>query len=122
MIFGIGIDSAEIARLAKSAQRENFINRCFGASEILLYEKRGKRAETLAAAFAAKEALAKALGVGLFAYDMRSIELLRHDSGRPYFVLHTEILQFIEENNLRIQVSVTHEAGIATAIVVVENI
>ena len=72
MIYGIGVDTASAARLEKSIARAHFVQRVFGPEERALLQGRSPahRAETAAANFAAKEALAKALGND----DLRKIE------------------------------------------------
>lgn len=81
----IGIDIIEIARIKKSIARrgEDFLNRVYSKAELELYRK---KPSSLAARFAAKEAVIKALqgsGIGL-----KDIEILSDTHGRPQLKLH----------------------------------
>ncbi|MEF9975624.1 MAG: holo-ACP synthase [Oscillospiraceae bacterium] len=120
MIYGIGIDTATISRIEKSMEKESFLNKCFSEKELSMFRFKGERAETLAANFAAKEAFGKACGTGIFAFNLRDIQALREDSGKPYFEFCGKALEFINEKNLRAHLSLTHEGGFASAFVILE--
>ena len=87
MIYGIGVDTASAARLEKSIARAHFVQRVFGPEERALLQGRSPahRAETAAANFAAKAALAKALGTGLSGFVWVQAQALRAPNGAPYF-------------------------------------
>ena len=75
----------------------------------------------LAARFAAKEAVMKALGIGLGACKFRDIEVRRHDSGRPELVLHGLAAERAAAAGLHSwQVSLTHTAAVAAAMVLAQ--
>jgi holo-[acyl-carrier protein] synthase len=82
-----GVDLIEIERvqavIARHGQR--YLERVFTPAE---REICGKRAESLAARFAAKEAVSKALGCGIGEVSFQEIELLQDDAGAPVLVLH----------------------------------
>ena len=61
MIYGIGVDTTTIERIERTMTHESFMTRVFGENERAMFEQRKNRAETVAANFAAKEALGKAL-------------------------------------------------------------
>lgn len=81
-----GIDLVEIERIQQTIARhgERFLERVFTPLEL---DQAGKRPASLAARFAAKEAVAKALGTGIGAVAWREIEILREPSGRPVLYL-----------------------------------
>lgn len=125
MIYGIGVDTATAARLAKSAQRAGFLNKVFGPQEQAVFAARGEaqRADTMAAHFAAKEAFGKALGMGIFtgAFRLSEVQVLRGESGAPYLALSGAAAALLREKKLAAHVSLTHEGGLATAFVVLET-
>ncbi|MEG0910377.1 MAG: holo-ACP synthase [Ruthenibacterium sp.] len=118
-IYGIGVDTATIARIEKSILRPGFLEKCFGAAEQTLFAH--SRAETIAANFAAKEALSKALGTGLTGFLFSDVQVLRKESGAPYFAFSGSIAQMITEQKLTAHLSLTHEGGYATAFVILEK-
>jgi holo-[acyl-carrier protein] synthase len=67
MIFGIGIDTIDVPRIANSIATygDQFVRRIFSEEEIAYAQRRPHAAEHFAARFAAKEAYAKALGTGV---------------------------------------------------------
>jgi holo-[acyl-carrier protein] synthase len=116
MIVGVGIDVTEIARLERSLARTPALaTRLFTAGE------RGLPVQSLAARFAAKEALAKALGAprGLLWTDA---EILRDPAtGKPELTVTGTVAAAADRLGVtRWHVSLSHDAGIATAIVIAE--
>ena len=81
-----------------------------------------KQAETAAANFAAKEAFLKACGTGLSGFSMAEIAALRQPSGAPYLEFTGKAARFMSQNHLQAHLSLTHEAGLAGAFVVVERV
>lgn len=113
MIDGIGIDVVDIARFQESIERTS------GLRDRLFTEGESKLAiSSLAARFAAKEALAKALQVpaGLNWHDCEVINL---ENGRPVFLFRNTIAELIDGANVHL--SISHDAGIASAMVVIER-
>lgn len=130
MIFGIGIDIIEIERIAASYARfgERFAHRILAPREFERFQMRRARSDTRAIAFlstrfAAKEAVAKALGLGMRS-PMRwhAVEILNDRSGRPVASVHAELRRFVERNRLRLHVSLTDERATAAAYAVAEVI
>jgi len=130
MIFGIGIDVTEIERISASYARfgARFARRILGTQELQRFQMRHDRSHVrglayLSTRFAAKEAVAKALGLGMRA-PMRwhSVEVLNDVSGRPVVRVYAELKRFVERNRLRLHVSLTDERSTATAYVVAEVI
>ena len=83
----IGVDIVEIARLEEAIARggEDFLNRVYTDSELRLYRK---KLPSLAARFAAKEAVIKALGKPTTGASLREIEILSDPGGRPVVNLY----------------------------------
>ena len=116
MIVGVGIDVVDIARFERSLERTP------GLRERLFTEgERGMAGRSLAARFAAKEALAKALGApaGLRWTDA---EIARAGDGRPDLrVSGTVAAAAAARGVARWHVSLSHDGGIATAVVIAES-
>lgn len=116
MIVGVGIDVADIDRFAVALERTPGLRtRLFTPTE------RDLPLQSLAARFAAKEALAKALGapVGM---DWQDAEVVNESSGRPRFELRGTVAARAEELGVgSVHLSLSHDAGIASAMVVLEG-
>ncbi len=116
-IVGIGIDVCDIDRFAESLERTPGLSaRLFTDGEL-----EGRRVASLAARFAAKEALAKALGApGNLAWH--DAEVVSESSGRPRFELRGTVRARAEELGAAVvHLSLSHDAGIASAMVVLES-
>lgn len=87
MIVGVGCDVIEIKRIEKALKETGFAERCFTERERQCFEKRKWNAQSVAASFAAKEAVSKALGTGIRGFSWQNIEILHEENGRPYAVL-----------------------------------
>ena len=121
MIYGVGTDLTEVARVAKSAAREPFLQRVFGEEERALFARAPRRAETVAANFAAKEAFGKALGTGLSGFVWHEVQALRDENGAPYYAFSGSARQMMDEKRLTASLSLTHEGGFAAAFAVLEQ-
>lgn len=113
MIDGIGIDVVDVARFQESLERTPALaQKLFTESELT------KPIAGLAARFAAKEALAKALNAGK-GLPWHEAEVINHESGKPDFLFRGEIADLVDGAN--VYLSLSHDAGIASAMVVVER-
>ena len=116
VIIGLGTDVVEIARLEKAFERTPRLrDRLFTPAEATL------STESLAARFAAKEALAKALGApgGLSWHDA---EVVADEVGRPRFELRGAIADLAAQLGVdRVHLSLSHDAGVAVAFIVLES-
>ena len=116
MIVGVGIDVCDLDRFADSLGRTpGLVSRLFTDAEAR------RPPASLAARFAAKEALAKALGApaGLEWHDA---EVVTDDAGRPTFVLTGTVRARAEALGVaHVHLSLSHDAGIASAVVVLES-
>ena len=122
MIVGIGVDTTRISRIQKAMERPSFLPRVFGPQELALFQLKKMRAETVAANFAAKEALGKALGEGLSSFSWPQAQALRNECGAPYFSFSDEAALHMERAGLRALLSLTHEGDFATAFVILEQV
>ncbi len=113
MIDGIGIDVVDIPRFQESLERTPGL-----AEKIFTAAERMRPAPSLAARFAAKEALYKALSPahGLHWHDA---EIINHESGKPDFLFRGQIADLVD--GARVHLSISHDAGIASAMVVIER-
>jgi holo-[acyl-carrier protein] synthase len=91
MIVGVGTDLVDVRRIEKIHQRfaERFVRRVLVASEYDIWQAHAQPAAYLAKRWAAKEAVAKALGTGIGAQvSFQDIEVTTAASGQPQVVLH----------------------------------
>lgn len=123
MVIGIGIDVAGIARFAAALERygDKFWERILTPRERMdLAERRADRATALAGRFAAKEALSKALGAPRDVW-WHDVEIQAGKLGAPSLHLSGPALLHAQRLGAnRFHVSITHDAGVAAAIVVLE--
>lgn len=130
MIYGIGIDLIEIERIAQARDRhgDRFAQRILGPDEMQRYESRRQRSEVrglayLATRFAAKEAVSKAIGLGMrMPMSWRAVQILNSPSGKPEAVANGALDEFLRARRLRLQVSVTDERALAAAYVIAETV
>ncbi|GAB2886623.1 holo-ACP synthase [Nocardioides pacificus] len=115
-VIGVGIDVADIGRFEESLARTPALRgRLFCGDEV------DRPVASLAARFAAKEALAKALGapVGMAWHDA---EVVSESTGRPQFVLRGTVAARAAALGVNhVHLSLSHDAGIASAVVVLES-
>ena len=123
MIIGIGLDMVEISRIERSMQRPGFARRCFTEAEQQLFAHSGKVSDQRAAGnFAVKEALSKAMGVGISGCPLNQVEVLRNELGAPYVQVYGVVEQWMQEHHVKnIFVSITNLADLAAAQVVLEG-
>jgi holo-[acyl-carrier protein] synthase len=119
-----GIDLVETTRIAASIERlgESFLKRVFTAEEQAYCEGRGaSRMQSYAARWAAKEAVAKALGTGIgAAAAMNEIEVWNAETGEPRLRLHGSAAATAERLGVKeLRLSLTHTEHYAAAFVVV---
>ena len=128
MIYGIGIDTIEVPRIAASIATygEQFIHRIFAEEEIRYCNSRKNTAEHFAARFAAKEALSKALGTGIRnGFRWKESVIAKEMSGKPIMKLIGSMKTIADERIggvYQIQVSLTHTKDIAEAMVIIERL
>lgn len=113
MIEGIGIDVVDVERFSQSlARTPGLAGRLFTNAESCL------PISSQAARFAAKEALAKALNAGK-GLPWLDAEIVNLESGKPVFLFRGEIADLVY--GASVHLSISHDAGIASAVVIVER-
>jgi holo-[acyl-carrier protein] synthase len=122
MLLRTGVDLIEIHRLAdlQPAIRQRFLRRVFTPQELALAGEEDSDAwVTLTGRFAAKEAVAKALGCGIGPVSWQEIEILRGPQGEPVLELHGAALRISQETGLETwSVSISHSRDQAVAVAV----
>lgn len=124
MIEGIGIDIVEVPRIEKAVKRLGFtfLKRIFTDNEIKNSKKRKWPYQYLAARFATKEAVFKALNDGLNgSISWKNIEILNDKTGKPKVTLYGKARELQKKKKVdKIHVSVSHtkEYAVATAALV----
>lgn len=129
-VFGIGIDVVEVGRIASSIGEfgDRFVSKIFTASERQYCELRARPELHFAARFAAKEAVAKALGTGIGKeLGWLDMEIVRGENGEPSLLLTGAGKEFCERHHIvEIKISLTHAkeyaAANAVALVSTKNI
>ncbi len=116
MIVGVGIDVVEIARFGQALSRTQGL-----ASRLFTDSERGLPVRSLAARFAAKEALAKALG-GPPGLLWRDAEVVTDPLGRPDLRVNGTVAAAAARRGVRRwHVSLSHDGNVATAVVIAEG-
>ena len=125
MILGVGIDIVSVKRIKNSIERygERFIRRVFTEIEQEYCSGKAYPFDSYAGRFAVKEAAFKALGRG---WDecggFTSVEVTNRESGPPQIVFHGKAKEFANSINIKkIIVSITHDANISAAVVILED-
>lgn len=120
-----GVDLVEINRLERlnPAIRKRFLERVYTGDELANASQKGEAAlwATLAGRFAAKEAVAKALGCGIGTVSWQEIEIDQGTQGEPMLKLHGRASRLAAELGLEtwsISISHTHTHAVATAVAV----
>ena len=132
MIVGIGTDTVVIDRVRKIFDRwgDRFAERVLGPMEYQEYVRRQSRGVSgqdravryLAKRFAAKEAIGKALGVGLFhPMSLHAVEILNDAKGAPRAVPRKALAEYCEHRGYHVHVSISDEIDHAQALAIVEQ-
>ena len=120
MILGIGTDIVTIGRIEKACENRLFLEKYYTDAE---RKACGGKVTSLAGNFAAKEAVAKALGTGFSGFGPEKIEILRNEAGAPMASLCGGALErFQAMGGKRLLVTISHEKeGCAVACALVEG-
>jgi holo-[acyl-carrier protein] synthase len=116
VIVGVGIDVVDVLRFEQTLTRTPGLR-----TRLFTVREQERPLASLAARFAAKEALAKALGApgGLHWVDA---EVVSADDGRPHLALTGSVAERASDiGAAAVHVSLSHDAGIASAVVVLES-
>jgi holo-[acyl-carrier protein] synthase len=127
MIFGIGIDVVENARIAEAIRRhgDHFLNKIYQTAEVEYCQTMKDPAPHFAARFAAKEAVSKAFGTGLAGqFEWKDIEVGRKASGEPFIILHhgaAELAKRVGVCSVLISLSHSSDYAVANAVLIKEE-
>jgi len=138
MIFGVGTDIQKVSRIREALARngDRFAERILGPDELVIYRRRSAKdaahAESfttsrgilfLATRFAAKEALSKALGLGMrMPMRWRAAQIVKERSGKPRVAVDDVLGAWMAERSLVAHVTLTDDDDYAVAFAVVERI
>ena len=118
MKIATGVDLIEISRIDEVIARHgcHYLERIYTAGEL---EQCGRRVESLAGRFAAKEAVAKALGTGIGEISWKDIEILGDENNAPILSLHGMAREKADVMGLNVwSVSISHSQSHSVAFVI----
>ncbi len=121
MIFGIGIDIIEIERIEESVNKfgNRFLNKIFTDVELKYSLEKKNKFQHLAARFAAKEAIAKALATGWSkGFRWKDIEIYNEKSGLPKVKLTGNLAEFLGDNK-SLQITMSHSRHYVTCFAII---
>ena len=121
-MIGIGVDAVDIERFRQSLRRTPTMReRLFTADELLYVAPQTDPVPSLAVRFAAREAVMKALGVGLGAFGFHEASVTRASSGAPSLIITGRAHELaVAAGVTRWHLSMTHSDAIAIAYVIAE--
>lgn len=119
-LIGLGTDLVDVERMREVlARRTGFVDRVFHPAEQIYADRQNDPTQRYAARFAAKEAVMKAMGVGLGAVALADIEVTKEPSGAPGIQLHGTAADLAERLGVASwQISLSHTRTAASAVVV----
>ena len=120
-IVGVGTDLVEVARfrLAMERRGDRLVRRLFSDDERAYAARQKDPAKSLSARFGAKEAVMKAMGVGLWRFKLRDVEVVRAKSGAPSVALFGRAAEMAAERDIvDWQLTLTHTETIALAVAI----
>lgn len=121
-LLGVGVDLCGIARIERAIEKAHFYERVFTPEERAYLDQKGKgRAQSAAAMFAAKEAVAKALGTGFSGGVMPwNISVVHDEKGAPGAELSGAAKERLEQmGGTGVRISLSHEGDSAIAFAVI---
>lgn len=115
----VGVDVVKIERIERALKSKHFSERVYTAAEREYCDGKAGKAESYAGIYAAKEAVGKALGVGLNGLNFHDIEVFHDANGAPEVSLSGRAAKLVGER--KVHLSVSHDGGIAVAFCVLEK-
>lgn len=115
-MISVGTDLVEIERIRKSMENTSFLKRFYGSLEYDELEKRGFPPQSVAGAFAGKEAFSKALGTGIRGFSLSEVQILHNKEGKPFLSLSGKAGELAR--GLSFDISISHSEELATATVI----
>ena len=117
-VIGIGVDLVSVDRITRIYKNfpDRFVERILTDNEKAQFKAKGSSMQTLAARFAAKEAVLKAIGCGIGPAAMREVEIITPSGKQPYVRLHGSASLIADNNNIgNIFITMSHEQNLACA-------
>ncbi|CAN5219775.1 holo-ACP synthase [soil metagenome] len=129
MIYGLGTDIVEVDRIEAAWRRHGirFAERVLGPEERAKFQARLARVESrgiafLATRWAAKEAISKAVGLGMrMPMSWQAVQILNDRSGKPRAVANGALAAFLQERGLELHVTLSDEKRFAVAFAIAEH-
>jgi len=117
-VIGIGTDLVEVERFRLAlTRRPTLAERLFSDDEREYAARFRDPTKSLAARFGAKEAVMKAMGVGLWKFALRDVEVVKRRSGEPVLALHDQAAALAAEKGVREwRLTLTHTDSMAMAV------
>jgi holo-[acyl-carrier protein] synthase len=118
--MNVGIDIIEVERIKKLYEKfgDKFLNRIFTENEINYCFSRKNTFHSLAGRFAIKEAVLKALGIGMTSgFSFKDIEVLNIDKGKPIVILNGKLKELL--GSRKIEISISHSQNYAIGICII---
>lgn len=117
-VVGLGTDLVEVPRFELALTRQpKLAERLFSDDEREYAYRFRDPTKSLAARFGAKEAVMKAMGVGLWKFAFRDVEVIRLKSGAPTLALYNKALELADERGITTwHLSLTHTDSMAMAV------
>lgn len=122
-IVGIGVDVVELARITQVVEKHpKFGARLFTEKEQMSCFRPEPDMARIAARFAVKEAVSKALGTGIGSIGWTDIETTSAESGAPVVTLYGRAAERAEKMGVKqIHCSISHERSVAVAMIILEG-
>ena len=125
-ILGIGVDIVENSRIARSLKNNLFIKRVFADSEILIAKKIKDKKSYYSKRFAAKEAFAKAIGMGFRNnFNFKDIAIANDKLGKPSFIINEKIKKIVNKqfktSSFNFLLSISDEKKYSIAYVILQK-
>ena len=123
MVKGIGVDIIEIARVRESvaASGDSFLRRIFTPQEIAYCKSKQNMHQHLAARFAAKEAVSKALSTGWAGeFSWKDVEVMNDSSGQPHITLYGKLKEKLA--GAAVHISISHSESHVVAMALIEGL
>jgi holo-[acyl-carrier protein] synthase len=124
MIYGIGVDLVKMSRIQSAMENwgERFQQKIFTEKERSLCSSKPRPTRYWAMRFAAKEAFAKAIGLGMrHGIFWKDIEVTSNSFGRPELILHGRAKEICSQAGIKTSfLTLSDEDGYAVAVVVLE--
>jgi len=126
-ILGIGVDIIENNRIKNSIKNSNFLKRIYSTKELRQSKLSKNKTNFFAKRFAAKEALAKAMGSGFRNnLNFADIEIINDKMGKPYYLENNKIKNLIKKKfnvkNFECFLSISDEKKYSTAFTIIQKI